>query len=300
MKHLSFLQRVWEFAAKPGHYKLLSLGLKVRRIFPNLPLLYRLPFGAWYLIGNSNVDRALFSGAFESGEIRFVNKYLRSGMTALDIGAHHGLYTVLASKRVGTAGKVIAFEPSPRERKQLLRNIRLNRCLNVRVEPYALGCERSIAELYVVDSAEDGCNSLRPPVVDASTHRISVEVVTLDQVLSRNGIRTVDFLKLDVEGAELETLQGAIKLLEVRPRPVLLVEVYDIRTQPWGYLAREIVAFLDRIGYRWFLLLESGSIEPVKSNLQKYDANLVAVPEECLETMMQFLPENGHKLASEG
>lgn len=300
MKRLNFLQRVQEFAAKPGHYKLLSLGLKARRVFPNMPLLYRLPFGAWYLIGNSSVDGALFSGTFESGEIRFVDKYLKSGMTALDIGAHHGLYTVLASKRVGSAGIVIAFEPSPRERKQLLRNIRLNRCLNVRVEPYALGRERSRAELYIVESGEDGCNSLRPPVVDGSTHRISVEVVTLDQVLSRNGIRSVDFLKLDVEGAELETLQGAIKLLRGRPRPVLLVEVYDIRTQPWGYLAREIVAFLDRIGYRWFLLLESGSIEPVKSDLQKYDANLVAVPEERLETMTQFLAENGHKLASKG
>jgi FkbM family methyltransferase len=300
MKRLTFLQRLSEFAAKPGHHKLLSLGLRARRIFPNIPLVYRLPFGAWYLIGSSNVDKALFSGAFESAEIQFVDKYLKSGMTALDIGAHHGLYTVLASKRVGSAGKVIAFEPSPRERKQLLRNIRLNCCLNVRVEPYALGRERSRAELYIVESAEDGCNSLRPPVVNASTHRMSVEVLTLDEVLSRNGIQTVDFLKLDVEGAELETLQGSTKLLKSRPRPVLLVEVYDIRTQPWGYLAREIVAFLDRVGYRWFVLLESGSIEPVKSNLQKYDANLVAVPEERLEMMTQFLTEYGDKLAGEG
>jgi hypothetical protein len=93
----------------------------------------------------------------------------------------------------------------------------------------------------------------------------------------------VDFAKLDVEGAELDVLKGALRLLNTVPRPVLLVEVYDIRTQPWGYQAREIVGFLEELGYRWFELLNSGSIRPVAATLQVYDANLVAVPREITD-----------------
>jgi FkbM family methyltransferase len=208
-------------------------------------------------------------------------------MTVLDIGAHHGLYTVLASKRVGPSGKVIAFEPSPRERKQLVRNVRINFCWNVDIEPYALGKEPARNNLYVVEGGEDGCNSLRPPAVQSEIRAVPVEVVTLDAIGSQLGLTKVDFVKLDVEGAELEVLKGALGVLQTIPRPVLLVEVYDIRTQPWGYKAREIVQFLDNQGFRWYELLKDGSIQAIASNLQTYDANLVAIPEERMDLTSQ-------------
>lgn len=268
------------FAARPVADQILHLGLRLRRIFPNAPVPYRLPFGAWFLVGRSHVDAALLRDEFESAEINFVRKYLEPGMVALDIGAHHGLYTLLASNRVGRKGKVIAFEPSPRERKQLSRNVRLNFCVNVRIQPFALGSERSKTDLYLVDGEEDGCNSLRPPAVQSKTRVVRVQVVTLDEISSQIGLGKVDFIKLDVEGAELDVLKGAIGILQTRPRPVLLVEVYDIRTQPWGYRATEIVGFLARQHYSWFELLSDGSLRPIAPNLQVYDANLLAIPEE--------------------
>jgi len=274
------LQRLRRFAARPISQKIQSVGLRVRRIFPNAPVPVRVPFGAWFLAGHSEVDEHVRNGEFESAEINFVQRYLKQGMTALDIGAHHGLYTLLASKRVGPSGKVIAFEPSPRERRQLVRNVRINFFSNVHIEPYALGKEPARVNLYVVGGGEDGCNSLRPPAVQSETHAIPVEVVTLDAIVAKLGLTKVDFIKLDVEGAELDVLKGALGVLKTTPRPVLLVEVYDIRTQPWGYKAREIVMFLDQQGYRWFELLNDGSIRPIASTLQVYDANLVAIPEE--------------------
>jgi FkbM family methyltransferase len=210
-------------------------------------------------------------------------------MTVLDIGAHHGLYTVLASKRVGPSGKVIAFEPSPRERKQLVRNVRINFCSNVHIEPHALGKEPARNNLYVVEGGEDGCNSLRPPAVQSEIRAVPVEVVTLDAIASKLGLTKVDFVKLDVEGAELDVLKGALGLLQTIPRPVLLVEVYDVRTKPWGYQAREIVEFLDRLGYRWFQLLDNGSLRLVSSNLDVYDANLVALPTERMDEILNSL-----------
>lgn len=83
--------------------------------------------------------------SFEENERRFVEQFLKEGMTMLDIGAHHGFYTVLASKKVGSSGRVFAFEPSPREHQKLLRHLKLNRCANVRVEPFALTRQEGMA-----------------------------------------------------------------------------------------------------------------------------------------------------------
>jgi FkbM family methyltransferase len=91
-------------------------------------------------------------------------------MTVLDVGAHNGFYTLLASKRVGPTGQVIAFEPSPRERQRLLSNLWINGCSNVIVEPVALADEDSVATLFVVSGAETGCNSLRPPAASGNTN----------------------------------------------------------------------------------------------------------------------------------
>jgi len=291
----SFPRRLLSFLSKSSQHQCLSLHNLLLRVFPNATLPYPLPFGAWFFVGDSHVDKALLSGSFETAEILFTQKYLQSGMTVLDIGAHHGLYTVLASKRVGPSGKVIAFEPSPRERKQLVRNVRINFCWNVHIEPYALGKEPAHNNLYVVEGGEDGCNSLRPPAVQSEIRAVPVEVVTLDAIASKLGLTKVDFVKLDVEGAELDVLKGALGVLQTNPRPVLLVEVYDIRTQPWGYKAREIVQFLGNQGFRWYALLNDGSIQAIASNLQTYDANLVAIPEERVEFTSQEMEPRGQK-----
>jgi hypothetical protein len=102
-------------------------------------------------------------------------------------------------------------------------------------------------------------------------------------VLRALGITRVDFIKLDVEGAELSLLHGASKMLERAARPAILAEVQDIRTRPWGYPAREIIKFLVSAGYRWFALAEDGNLQPVSSDLPFYDANLVALPRERVE-----------------
>jgi FkbM family methyltransferase len=134
-------------------------------------------------------------------------------MTALDIGAHHGLYTLLCSKRVGLKGQVIAFEASPRECRRLAKHVRLNSCRNVGIEPHAVGSESGSADLYVVTGSCDWGNSLRAPVVFKSTFKIPVQVSPVDDVLLELGISRVDSIKLDVEGAELSALKGTARLL---------------------------------------------------------------------------------------
>jgi len=282
-------RRVRRFAGRPASEKYVALAVRLRRMFPGASIPMRLPFGGWFLAGPGQVDQALFWGGFECAETLFVDRYLKPGMTVLDIGAHHGLYTLLASKRVGRTGKVIAFEPSPRERRQLKRNVRFNFCPNVRIESHALGKEPSRAELYVVAGGEDGCNSLRPPTIHGTTQTVVVDVRSLDEYLADAGVTVVDFIKLDVEGAELSVLQGARRLLQSGSRPVLMVEVEDTRTEPWGYRANEIVTLLDAAGYEWYQILADGRLEQIGAERDNFEANLVAIPKERREEILSQL-----------
>ncbi|HET8923500.1 MAG TPA: FkbM family methyltransferase [Candidatus Acidoferrum sp.] len=284
-------QRVRRFLGSPARRKYITLANRMRRILPEMPIPLRLPFGAWWLGEKSALDRELMYNEFETMETGFVERLLRPGMTAIDIGAHHGLYTLLLSKCVGSKGRVMAFEPSPRERERLKKHLRWNRCSNVELVPCALGEERGEADLFLVEGSQDWCNSLRPPAVDQPTETVRVSVRRLDDALAEREIVKVDFVKLDVEGAELPVLHGAMRLLRGELRPAILAEVEDHRTLPWGYPAREILQFLIRLDYRWFAIATKGALLPISCDQQTYDANLVALPVERTREFVSLLEQ---------
>jgi FkbM family methyltransferase len=240
----------------------------------------RLSFGVLWIESDDHIGKPVAEGTFETLELGFVGQFLKPGMVVLDIGAHHGLYSLLSSKRVGAAGKVFAFEPSLRERKALRRHLLLNRCRNVVLERFALGNKDAESDFYVVEEWAAGCNSLKPPSVSAGTSLTRVEVARLDGWLSKHKISNVEFIKLDVEGAELEVLRGAEGLLSRTPRPVILAEVQDIRTEPWGYRAKEIIEYLLQRRFRWFSITATGSLQKLDITQESFDGNFVAIPEE--------------------
>ena len=285
------VRRIRRFLSKSNRQKVESVTFRVRSLLPKRRARILLPFGAKWLLENSALDSELRGGSFERAEARFVGQFLQPGMTVLDIGAHHGFYTLLASVRVGREGRVIAFEPSPRERERLGRHIRFNKCKNVQVEPVALGNVAGRSDFFIVEGYSDYCNSLRPPAVEEQTRTIQVDVTSLDEYLSRSRIVEVDFIKLDVEGAELDVLRGAKSILEAgQRRPVLLVEVFDIRTRPWGYPARDLVHFLHRLGYEWFRPKEDGGLESISIDSDAFDSNLAALPRERAQEILSSLP----------
>lgn len=279
--------RFLEFWQRPRADQVRSLRFRFKRLWdvlvPGVPLPVRLPWGGWWLATGDVCSAAIFAGTYEDPERRFVERFLRPGMTVLDIGAHHGFYTLLAARKVGDNGQVIAFEPSPRERRRLIRHVRLNRCRNVRLEPFAVAGEEGHVQLFLVKGIDTGLSSLRRPKVAEEVDPISVAAVTLDAYLARERIRRVGFVKMDVEGAELHVLRGATETLSVRPRPVILCEVQDVRTEPFGYSATEILHFLWERSYEWFKILPGGSLRTLDEATQLAawrGYNFIAVPEE--------------------
>lgn len=291
----SIPRRIARFIATPLRRQYITMALRARRLFPGMPITLRLPFGAWWLAEKGALDHELMYNGFEEAELRIAQRFLRPGMTVLDIGAHHGLYSLLASKRVGPAGRVISFEPSPRERRRLQKHLRFNRCKNVEVQSCALGNNSGEADLFFVDGFRDWGNSLRPPAVSEPVSTVRVTVRRLDELLASEGIARVDFIKLDSEGGELAVLQGAAHLLQNAPRPALLVEVEDIRTRQWNYHACEILQLLARWNYRWFALNETGGLYPISPDQESCEGNFVALPDERAEEFLGRLVESNKR-----
>jgi len=243
-----------------------------------LPLPTSIRFGVTWLAWDDELSGRLYLGLpFEEGERKFVDNLLLPGHTVFDIGAHHGLYTLQASKKVRTGGTVIAFEPSPRELKRLRWHILINRCNNVRVEPLALSSSDGTVGLFVCLSQQTGLNSMRPPPGQASC-LVMVPTTTLDNYVRSNGIGTIDFLKVDVEGAELEVLKGATSVLSSGLPPIIMCEIQDIRTKEWGYDASDIRDLVETYGYEIFSVTKEGRLQECQRKKQ-YEENLIFVPE---------------------
>jgi FkbM family methyltransferase len=217
-------------------------------------------------------------------ELSFLWKSLRPGMTFVDIGAHHGVFTVAAANRLQGKGRIIAFEPSERERRRLALHIRMNGASCAHAEPYAVTSSSGQASFFEVRASSwsylTALNSLRRLESRFPAREVRVETISLDEYLKREQIRSIDILKVDVEGGELEVFFGAKDFLS-RLRPLVLCEVFDGTTQRWGYPARGIVAGLGEFGYRWFDLLAEGKL---CAHETKHDypeiRNYLAVPAE--------------------
>lgn len=234
-----------------------------------------------WLAWNDGFGDAVFSGLIYSDPIlQFLKRYLRPGMTVLDVGAHHGLYTLLMSKLVGSEGTVLAFEPSPREFRRLCLHLRLNRCSNVVPEQLAISDRDGVVDFFVVLGYWSVQNSLRPPT-GWRFQKVMVRSTTLDTYLAATGIESVDLIKLDVQGAELEALRGSTTFLSGSHRPVVICELSDhiIKQNGWSHSGQDIVAFLHGLNFEWFAIREDGRLYRCPAKRQ-YDEDLVAIPEE--------------------
>jgi len=200
-------------------------------------------------LGNA-LNHALYvGGAFEPNEFAYLETRLRPGMVFVDAGANEGIYTLFAAKKVGPQGRVVAIEPSVRERALLEANIALNRLGNVRVHGVALGEAHGTVELRLAEAAHAGQNTLGSFIYQGvrESALATVPMVTLDELL--DGAPRVDFIKLDVEGAELRVLRGALATL-ARCKPELLIEVSPEALRRQSGSREEVFDLLRGLGYR--------------------------------------------------
>ena len=162
----------------------------------------------------------------------------KEGDTVVDIGAHMGRYTITSSKSVGESGRVIAVEAHPYNFRLLQDNLRLNKLTNVCALNLAVYSKKARLKLYLPDEdlGYTGHHSLMTNYLATKNRKqkegryIEVQADTLDNLLRSKGITTVNWIKIDVEGAEYEVLKGAVETLAESKDISILVEVHGKET----------------------------------------------------------------------
>jgi FkbM family methyltransferase len=193
----------------------------------------------------------------QSPEARIIGELLAPGDTFLDIGANHGSYSLLAARRVGAGGAVLAFEPQPLLAELIRRSFAANGFSHGRVEQVALADRGGWTRLFVprTNSGAASVHEALSPSRGASV--IDVELVSLDdRLLERPPLPGRILVKLDVEGAELAVLRGARALLS-RRRPPLIVEISPATMRAAGHGLQELLDVLLASGYSRYAELDS-------------------------------------------
>jgi FkbM family methyltransferase len=168
------------------------------------------PIRPRYLHSSNRVNR------FDALQVEWLRTQLKEGDLAIDVGGHHGMYSVLMSAKCGKTGQVVAFEPDPYARTVLARNVDLNPGIkHPVVESYA--CSDTVGEMTLFCGRGNALSSLARSAVESSLpekpEEIRVPVVTLDSYLAGHNLSEPRCVKVDAEGAEIRVLKGATKVL---------------------------------------------------------------------------------------
>lgn len=225
------------------------------------------------LYKDSVLSKPIYEG-FEIDEMKFLQSTLNEGDIFIDIGANVGLFSLLASKKVGNTGKVIAFEPTPLTYSRLQENIILNEFKNIQARQLALSDTKGEMKFYISNNGYDAWNSLAPSHDNKLQESINVPVSTLDSELQDVDKTKVSLVKIDVEGWEKFTLKGGKSFFE-NYAPTVMVEFTEQNTFNAGYMVQDIYNVLLDMGYSWYKI-ENGTLLPDAMRLSYPYTNLIA------------------------
>lgn len=135
---------------------------------------------------------------------------LKKGDTVINAGSYHGYFAIYAAKKVGPKGLVVCFEPEPNNLDLLRKNIALNNLTNVKIVPQGLWSTDTTLPLISMGSG----SNLQP---DSTWEKQNISVTTLDSAIAKLGIKKIDLLTMDIEGAEIEAVKGATNTLKDNP-----------------------------------------------------------------------------------
>lgn len=278
-KFLSFYLR----SGIRGRYlliKFLSTRLKSLQCVP-----FKTPNGTIFL--DLRISSSLFILAqpqSQTGEDRAMHAAVKAGDVVYDIGAHLGLYTIVLSQLVGVNGKVFAFEPNP----ELLPSLRktLSPLTNVTLFEVALSDSPGDARLFIPNDASMGSLRDWTDGIVGPVHKVSCQTQSIDVLIEDGMLEVPQFIKCDVEGAELSVFRGGAKMLSRADGPIILFEANRKAAGAFGLSTAEYFRFLESIGdpdYSFFEISPSG-IKPVLDTTVEY-ANIIAVPKSRLNLL---------------
>ncbi len=206
---------------------------------------------------NSYMGGSIYwSGFHHINEMLYLKSFLKPEMTFIDIGANQGEFSLFAASKL-TKGKVISFEPVKKQYNYFVKNIELNQFKNIELNHYGLSNEVGKLPIYTSNKPElhggvhEGLSTLYK-----SGERVDFEQTVDLKIFDEeylDKLSRIDFVKIDIEGAELFALKGMQKHIE-KFRPDILIEINDDTFTAAGYTVNDVLDFLTIFNYKPYKL----------------------------------------------
>jgi FkbM family methyltransferase len=225
------------------------------------------------------VSGCLALGAFETYEVDFFKSLLKPGMAVLDVGSNIGLYASIAAAAVGPGGRVVAVEPNARNCELVRKTIERNKFTNLRLFQAAVSDHTGPGELYLCDD-----NMADHRIYGSHARRtVPVDFMRLDDIFAASELRTVDIMKMDIQGAEAIAFDGMDNVLSVNPRIRVLMEFWPWGIRQSGRDPAQLLAHIRRLGFvvreidgdRKTLVVVTDDRELAGRGLERQHANLL-------------------------
>lgn len=216
----------------------------------------------------------------EKALIEIMKKEVKAGDTVLDLGANIGFYTLLLADLVGSNGRVFAFEPSPETFFILKKNVEVNNYKNIVIEQKCVADKSGTEEFFIYNDMGSHFSSLNGDIHKASKKITSVEVqtVSLDDYF-RNYSDHIDFIKIDIEGAEDKALSGMKTLISKNKNLKIITEYAPIALKKVsGIEPEQYLINLKKLGFN-LSEINDGITESI--DFKEITNRLVPENEEC-------------------
>jgi FkbM family methyltransferase len=213
---------------------------------------------------NSYMGGSIYwTGYHHINEFLYLKKALSPDMTFVDVGANQGEFTLFASSLLKN-GNVISFEPVSSNFNSLTHNVELNGLKNVQIQKMGLFDKEDQMPIYT--SMEETLHSGRHEGLSTlfagdtrSTFEETIELKVFDDLFF-DSLTRFDFLKIDIEGAELYAMKGMIKALR-KFKPGILIEMSHQTFLDAGYTVKEMLDFLFELGYEPYTLYRGNLVK---------------------------------------
>ncbi len=209
-------------------------------------------------------ENIFFLGEYEKAELIVLADHLKEGETFLDLGANLGVFSLHASRIVGKTGKVISFEPFSINHNALKKHIEINGLKNVKIEKLAVGSESGTITLYH-DETEENLGMVTANYVENAVVE-EVKMVSIDEYLETYPELSIDFIKIDIEGFEYETLLGLENTLKKHQPPILIEILDEIENEKSQVKVQQL---LFNLGYQKHFINDEGQLSETPVCLQR-------------------------------
>jgi FkbM family methyltransferase len=204
----------------------------------------------WQLTNlKSMVERALYlDKEYDKPTEEFIHHFVKPGDVCIDVGANIGYFTALMSEKVGPSGMVKAFEASPIHFESLKMNMELNNSSNCELNNFALGEKEGVVPIYTMNSTGSIVSDYKEHGIELKSKDF-VPMKRLDDLMTSH---KVSFIKIDVDGNELQVLRGAERMLK-NTKPMICVEICERTQLAGGSTSGELLFYLQTLGYQFYL-----------------------------------------------